>query len=395
MMGPRLARLLADPGPVASAPLRPLIQTSPDPGPAPAPVKSPLASSAAQPAEVPTTVPLGPATPPQLSPPSASPAVAVASAVLPPVPPAASKEPPTRDARRTTPTRQASTPAAPPPPMETPAQESWVEPTLPGLAQTFETHTPDPSASASAVPPGASPASLDPAQPAHPAAEQRAVRPAREAPLPERVLLPPRASAPAPAIPPIPVAPPSQQPRGVPQPAPAPAMAVDSEPPEPHASPAEVADVAIQLTAAPSSPAGGAQAPAPGARSIAAPLQAKPATPLPALRPAAQPAALPLAPPAPPSIRITIGRVTVVAPPDPPRSARPVDAVELLMRCFQEQVSQLIGIENTAVEQNGEDSGLQPEAHTASTCSSWPRSLSSSRALRRTCWRCSRSWSTS
>jgi hypothetical protein len=30
--------------------------------------------------------------------------------------------------------------------------------------------------------------------------------------------------------------------------------------------------------------------------------------------------------------------------------ARPVDAVELFMRCFQEQVSQLIGIEHTAIE---------------------------------------------
>lgn len=74
--------------------------------------------------------------------------------------------------------------------------------------------------------------------------------------------------------------------------------------------------------------------------------------------------------------------------------ARPVDAIQMLVSGFQQQVPQLIGVEHTAVEQNREDRGFQPEAHFTSTWSSWPSSLSSSRAPRRTWWRCSRSCST-
>ena len=315
MMGPRLARLLAVAGPVASAPLRPLLQAPP--APATHPARSAPANRAAQPAAKPTITPLEAATPLQPPKASASPTEAVAAAALTQVPPTASQEPPTRDARRSTTPRE----AAPPPPIGPPAQETGIEATPPELARTFETRTPYPSASASAITPGPTPASLNPVQPAPPLAEPRVSRPARATPLLQRDPLPPGASAPAAASPPMPVTPPSQQPREVPRQAPAPA--VDSEPSEPHAPQADVADAAVQLTAAPSSPAGGAKAPSPESRPIAAPLQAEPATPFPTLRHAAPPSALPLPPPAPPSIRITIGRVTVVAPPEPPRSARP------------------------------------------------------------------------
>jgi hypothetical protein len=73
----------------------------------------------------------------------------------------------------------------------------------------------------------------------------------------------------------------------------------------------------------------------------------------------------------------------------------PVDPVQVGIRHLQQQIAQLVGVEHAAVEKDRKDGRLQPEAHTASTCSSWPRSLSSVRAERRLRWRSSRSSSTS
>lgn len=62
----------------------------------------------------------------------------------------------------------------------------------------------------------------------------------------------------------------------------------------------------------------------------------------------------------------------------------PMHPVEMEVSCFQQKISQGVGIEHAAIKNHRENSRLQPKAHDASPWRSWPEALScSSMALRR------------